>query len=85
MKGVKNMKKQYVKPELYFEDFELSANIATGCEAPTNHTKDQCAYSVGGENVFVEGVTNCTTKPEGEQWGDLCYHNPSENNKLFTS
>ena len=40
MKGVKNMKKQYVKPELYFEDFELSANIATGCEAPTNHTKD---------------------------------------------
>ena len=82
---MKNMKKQYVKPELYFENFELSANIATGCEAPTNHTKDQCAYSAGGESVFVEGVTNCTTITQDGQWGDLCYHNPSENNKLFTS
>ena len=30
------MKKPYVKPEVYFESFELSACIATGCDTKIN-------------------------------------------------
>lgn len=43
------MKKTYVRPEVYFESFELSTSIATGCSAGYDHnntnfgTPDQCA------------------------------------------
>ena len=30
------MKKTYVKPEVYFESFELSASIADNCGTPLN-------------------------------------------------
>lgn len=30
------MKKTYVKPEVYFESFELSASIADNCGKPLN-------------------------------------------------
>lgn len=83
------MKKAYVKPQVYFEDFQLSASIATGCEHTTNHTLNVCSYetSVGPETkyVFVDGVSACTTVPEDGMWAGFCYHNPSENNNLFTS
>ena len=50
------MKKTYCKPQIAFEDFELCANIAAGCEFKTNHAKDACAYTMlGGMKVFVAG------------------------------
>lgn len=85
MKGVKNMKKQYVKPELYFEDFELSANIAAGCIKATNYAAYVCTYETGGEKVFSGGEdSECTVTPENGA-PSLCYDNPTADTKLFSS
>lgn len=81
------MKKTYVKPEVYFESFELSTSIATGCEYKTNHAKNVCVYEIaGGRNVFVDAKTHCLdiTEPGGE-YGAVCYHVPIEASNLFTS
>ena len=81
------MKKTYVKPEVYFESFELSTSIATGCEYKTNHAKNECVYEIaGGRNVFVDAKTHCLdiTAP-GEEYGAVCYHVPIEASNLFTS
>ena len=78
------MKKTYVKPEVYFESFELSANIATGCEININHTVGACWQGVEGFkdfNIFVESPSCATTPDEN----DLCYHSPTDVNNIFTS
>ena len=50
------MKKTYTKPELYFESFELSANIATGCGIITKTaTQGICGYDQPGiGTLFVK-------------------------------
>lgn len=87
MKGVKNMKKQYVKPELYFENFELSMNIAAGCAIATQHADYVCPYTITSMNrtIFSSKESGCTTlTQDGSEYG-LCYHNPAEGQNLFSS
>lgn len=87
MKGVKNMKKQYVKPELYFENFELSTSIAA-CGSTTNTPSDmQCGIAVVGYgNVFFTGITGCSDKQvESDGFMGICYHQPTDTTNLFNS
>lgn len=81
------MKKTYVKPEVYFESFELSTSIATGCEYKTQHAINDCTYKItGGRNVFVDETTNCNDlKVPGGTYGSVCYQVPAEASNLFTS
>lgn len=81
------MKKTYTKPEIMFEDFKLSTNIAAGCETKTSTPSlDQCGYAVPGVGViFIQGVNGCTKKIESGEFNGLCYHNPTELNNLFNS
>ena len=79
------MKKTYVKPQVFFEDFQLSASIAAGCAYKTGHAMDICAYETAGLVVFVAGVEACTTKTQDGGLSGLCYHNPTDTTKLFTS
>lgn len=82
------MKKTYQKPEIIFEDFSLSTNIAAGCEKQTNMPSvNQCGIYFGGYYVFAEGMTGCETWPItlDEDYNGLCYHTPTEGNNLFTS
>lgn len=79
------MKKEYKKPELLFDSFELSESIASGCEHTTDHAMNQCAYNAGGRNIFVDGVAACITKPQDGTYDGICYHVPNENSNLFTS
>lgn len=79
------MKKEYKKPELLFDSFELSESIASGCEHITGHSMNQCAYNVAGKSVFVEAVAVCTTIPQDGTYNGICYHVPNENSNLFTS
>lgn len=84
MKGVKNMKKQYVKPELYFENFELSTSIAA-CANPT-HTPSggTCSVDAGnGLKAFTSDMGECNYHPQDGDSG--CYHQPTEATKLFNS
>jgi hypothetical protein len=53
------MKKVYTKPEIMFEDFTLSTNIAGDCEGEfVNATKGSCAVTgTGGVMIFSENIT----------------------------
>lgn len=80
------MKKRYQKPEVYFEDFELSGNIASSCatkvDGPTNGT---CGLNIPGVGVvFLSAETGCKyTASDGEY--SYCYHVPIDAQKLFNS
>lgn len=81
---MKNMKKQYVKPELYFENFELSTSIATCTAITTLLSKEtSCAYNDGVEVIFLVGNDNCQTTDDGT--GKYCYDVPNGENTVFSS
>ena len=82
------MKKSYEAPEILFEDFSLSTNIATNCEVTANHTDNVCGLNWGRFVLFTVGVINsCNRSVEdtGGLYDGLCYHNPSDDNNLFIS
>lgn len=87
------MKKLYSKPEIMFEDFTLSENIAGNCESIVgNPTKGTCAVlGTGGIAIFDGNVgAVCVFKPEDldgepDMYDKFCYHVPTEYNNLFNS
>ena len=80
------MKKTYTKPEISFESFAMSTNIAGSCELDTKMpTADKlCGYPINGSVIFVEG-TQCTRYPSGGVYDGFCYHVPVEGKHLFNS
>ena len=86
------MKKTYSKPDIFFEDFSLSTNIAAGCEEkPSAHSGVETACGVkwsAGVYVFTEEMDGCNRKLVNGQQGEyngLCYHNPTNNYNVFYS
>lgn len=80
------MKKAYSKPDIVFEDFSLSTNIAAGCEALANFPQGDCGYVFAPDVViFMEERHGCTTEVETGEYNGICYHNPSDDNNLFSS
>lgn len=79
------MKKTYVKPQVYFENFQLSANIAAGCGTITKLATEQaqCGYNDGIKVIFIQDYTGCSYGQD-EGSNSICYHT-FEGNKLFTS
>ncbi len=82
------MKKAYVKPQLYFDSFELSTSIATGCSAGYDHdntnfgSPNNCNYFYGTDKVFLN-LISCDIEDPGESM--YCYHVPTPNDKVFSS
>lgn len=78
------MKKSYVKPQMYFESFQLSASIAAGCTFKANAAENVCAFKDPDFGmIFTDSVEACKiTPPSGND--KVCYHAPSGNN-VFTS
>lgn len=78
------MKKTYSKPDIMFESFTLSTNIAASC-APGAQTLS-ADYICGklfsdGTMVFTTSVSGCSLKVTADQdgdamWGTYCYHVP---------
>ena len=86
------MKKVYAKPEIVFENFSLSTNIATGCNHQTSlqSNTNGCGMEWGDEIIFLVGITGCmgegrTAYDMDDGSSGICYHNPSETNDLFNS
>lgn len=80
------MKKAYMKPEILFESFALSTNIAGDCEKDVGHpTKDACGIpTTSGDTVFVADICDIPLNPDDEYDG-FCYHVPFEQNNFFNS
>ena len=78
------MRKAYEKPQILFEDFSLSASIASGCE----YEPDDPMLELPGEGfVFVE---KCGVPVVGNIGGDgeyngICYHVPNGTVNVFGS
>ena len=54
-------KKKYSKPDIYFEDFSLSTNIAAGCEKQPSNATEDCGVRWGNIFIFIEGINGCTS------------------------
>ena len=89
------MKKAYAKPEIIFESFSLSQNIAAGCEVITDtQSRGTCGLEWGPDILFLDSMGNvCTGNGkvtsvggDGEANG-ICYHVFSTNamNNVFAS
>ena len=85
------MKKTYVKPEAFCEEYMLSTSIAGNCSG-VEHIYGQanlsdyksCFYRIGLDYLFVSANSDCDTIPAYD--GDLvCYHDPVEASKVFSS
>ena len=90
------MKKTYQKPEIMFEDFTLSVNIAGDCTVKTmTPSENSCAYPVKAGfatwNVFTAALDICTVKDDVSDkiqdgiFDSICYHVPYESSSLFNS
>lgn len=82
------MKKRYSKPEIMFESFTLSVNIAGDCEIKIdNQSQNTCGYiqGTGGETLFINASTGCSFEKEDNENNGFCYHIPIESNNLFNS
>ena len=87
------MKKNYNKPQLIYESFELSQSIASDCTYISNASKGVCGIVIddgsffGREiTIYTKGViTTCTTTPTPGKYDDLCYDVPEDNKNVFSS
>ena len=86
------MKKAYTKPEIVFESFSLSQNIAAGCEEKIEGpSAGNCGVDfVPGQTIFFDsmvGVCNISLQ-EGDpynQHDSLCYHTFADTANIFNS
>lgn len=81
------MKKTYCKPQISFEDFELSANIASHCHKTAGPSDiKHCAYDIPGiGKLFLLGYTACNYQVRTDGQFGLCYHIPFDTGCLFNS
>ena len=86
------MKKLYSKPEIMFENFSMSVNVAAGCEnINRNPTSGVCAYIIPADefdpekHVFTGKIGACIVKEESGDYNGICYDTPSETYNLFSS
>ena len=91
------MKKTYTKPEISFESFLMSTNIAGDCEirANTNTNYNTCGHVYGDKILFGDDLYGCKRhgsnsllfKPYEEKDGydSFCYHTPTEASNIFNS
>lgn len=91
------MKKAYKKPEIMFESFASSTNIAGNCkEQVGSPSRETCAYVVeAGRNtyyLFSASIPNVckTSEADMDDWvldiyNSFCYHIPEGLTPLFNS
>jgi hypothetical protein len=90
------MKKNYQKPDVYFEDFAFSSNIASSCSQirgsqsegtcssyGTHNDPSNCRFYDNGWEVFHQGI--CLTYPQENNPGNLCYHVSTDETRMFAS
>ena len=82
------MKMSYEKPEILFVSFELSQDIAGGCELISNHGDGACAIYVpdpGWEGITVYSDGCVATPPNPNAGDEPCYHVPQARYNVYSS
>lgn len=82
------MKKNYEKPEIMFDSFELSQSIAGGCELiQTNQAEKSCPINIpdfGPGYTWFADLLTCYATPPGPN-DSICYHVPSDAYNVYSS
>jgi len=84
------VKKTYVKPALYLEDFKLSTNIAA-CGIKLGATEETCSYTIyAGMPPFIAPIilfsgvnASCTTTMDNQP--QYCTEAPTSATNIFAS
>lgn len=80
------MKKNYSTPDILFESFALSTNIAAGCGVVTPLPQlDECGVPYFNWIIFNTEFQGCTRLPSTNAGDGICYHPPTEQTNLFHS
>jgi hypothetical protein len=83
------MKKTYSRPDIWFEDFSLSTNIAAGCEATPFDHSEGCGVKINRVDILFSDSfgDTCNVKIiDGDpNYNGLCYHNPTMDRNVFFS
>ena len=79
------MKKEYVKPYLAFESFQLVAALAGGCsdagKVPLGHSIDTCTLKEEDQNVWFGTLCEVNV----HDYPEWCYQNLLESQLYLTS
>ena len=81
-------KKLYSSPDIFFENFSLSTNIAAACEEKPFGNVEMCGVKAQkGQILFTDQFSNCSKDviPGSKECNGLCYHNPSDTYNVFFS
>ena len=84
------MKRKYSKPEIVFENFAMSTNIAAGCHFITKLPGEgtACGFKPSdrwtSDPIMVNYENGCGTNPPDE-YDEVCYDGPVEGFDLFNS
>ncbi len=78
------MKRQYVKPDLSFESFEMSSNIALGCGKSAGYSVQDCNGNIipGLSGTLFDQGMGCTIFPDDN---GVCYQTVSDDQRIFAS
>lgn len=85
------MKKKYEKPQVFFEQYELSHSVAN-CSAALNHSENDCVLDGNkvpdlhldpGETIFSTVNSSCNISDE--LFEGYCYWTGNADNSIFTS
>ena len=83
------MRKAYSKPQIMFEDFTLSTNIAAGCEYKNgvlpSSGKHGCGLLMGPMVVFVDALCDVSVGVSDGERDGICYDVPFGDNNIFAS
>ena len=77
------MKKQYSKPQIAFDSFEMATNIAA-CGKGAEFDPGTCPVYVGGMPVFTREVQGCRYRTQDGSYG-ICYYVPTADTNVFAS
>lgn len=78
-------KKNYIKPMIDFDSFEMQGTFAASCAVSPNHdSAGGCAVILGGIPVFTETAQGCKFKVS-DGYNNICYYVPSADNTVFGS
>lgn len=84
------MKKVYSEPDILFESFALTTNIAAGCELQPNTNTEKCGVKYTAELIlFNSSVAKDCNRSPGQTGNDyydqFCYHvNVGDLNVFFS-
>lgn len=80
------MKKRYIKPQIVFESFELSSNIAAGCSLLSSPSAAYVCPVTDPELGFTIFASNsvCDFIPPGDH-DQICYDVPLASTNVFES